>query len=408
MPGRLVALDRPSLGMARARGPTGLRFRAPPGLDTAALGSRRGWASHGARAGARALPRRGAPPARPRRPSGAWLAERGALLLTELRVGRQSLEEVYLRPDRRGRARPRGGAGAAPRDRAAGRSRRPTRKPAAPLLPAMLRAQTAIELRLTLRRGESVLVTVLLPALLLLFFSTVPSVVPPSPAVTARPPPPAQSPWSSPAVLALAVMSTAMVSLGIATAFERQYGVLKRLGASPLPSALLVWAKVLAVLAVEALQLVLLAAVALAPGVAPAGPAGAPPAVTRGAGPLAGDGGLRGSGCGWPAPGGPRPRWRGPTACTSSSSCWAGSWSPRRRSPGPLGPWPPCSPRGPWPAVLRGALAPGPGPSCPALLVLALWALATPLLRPAPSAGSSEPAPLLAARTFRWEYYERP
>ena len=38
----------------------------------------------------------------------------------------------------------------------------------------MLRAQTALELRLTLRRGESVLVTVLLPALLLLCFSTVP------------------------------------------------------------------------------------------------------------------------------------------------------------------------------------------------------------------------------------------
>ena len=37
-----------------------------------------------------------------------------------------------------------------------------------------------------------------------------------------------------PGVLALAVMSTAMVSLGIATGFERRYGVLKRLGSTPL------------------------------------------------------------------------------------------------------------------------------------------------------------------------------
>ena len=33
-----------------------------------------------------------------------------------------------------------------------------------------------------------------------------------------------------PGVLALAVMSTAMVSLAIATGYERRYGVLKRLG----------------------------------------------------------------------------------------------------------------------------------------------------------------------------------
>src|SRR3712207_6849089 len=38
----------------------------------------------------------------------------------------------------------------------------------------------------------------------------------------------------APGVLALAVMSTAMVSLAIATGFERQYLVLKRLGTTPL------------------------------------------------------------------------------------------------------------------------------------------------------------------------------
>ena len=38
----------------------------------------------------------------------------------------------------------------------------------------------------------------------------------------------------TPGVLALAVMSTAFTSLAIATGFERRYGVIKRLGASPL------------------------------------------------------------------------------------------------------------------------------------------------------------------------------
>src|SRR5256885_10934893 len=38
-----------------------------------------------------------------------------------------------------------------------------------------------------------------------------------------------------PGILALAVMAAGMVSLGIATAYERYYGVLKRLGSSPLP-----------------------------------------------------------------------------------------------------------------------------------------------------------------------------
>ncbi|HEX2514352.1 MAG TPA: hypothetical protein VH257_06570, partial [Chloroflexota bacterium] len=96
------------------------------------------------------------------------------------------------------------------------------RPPAGHSLPrplTMLRAQAATELRLTLRRGESVLVTVLLPALLLVFFSTVP-LLPNAPAAPAAPSPGSIPPVQLvfPAVLALAVMSTAMVSLGIATA----------------------------------------------------------------------------------------------------------------------------------------------------------------------------------------------
>ena len=59
----------------------------------------------------------------------------------------------------------------------------------------------------------------------------------------------------TPGVLALAVMSTSFTSLAIATAFERRYGVLKRLGASPLPRSGLLLGKVCALLMVEVLQL---------------------------------------------------------------------------------------------------------------------------------------------------------
>ena len=66
----------------------------------------------------------------------------------------------------------------------------------------------------------------------------------------------------TPGVLALAVMSTAFTSLAIATGFERRYGVLKRLGASPLPRHGLLLGKVGALLLVELFQLVVITAIA--------------------------------------------------------------------------------------------------------------------------------------------------
>jgi ABC-2 type transport system permease protein len=113
----------------------------------------------------------------------------------------------------------------------------------------MLLAQTRMELLLSLRRGESVLVTLILPLLLLLFFGTVPLL----PAAAERP-----IEYLLPGLLALAIISTSLVSLGIATAFERQYGVLKRLGGSPLPRVGLLLAKMLAVMLIQCLQLALL------------------------------------------------------------------------------------------------------------------------------------------------------
>lgn len=120
-----------------------------------------------------------------------------------------------------------------------------------------LGAQAAAEIRMTLERGETLLVTIGIPVFLLVFFSEV-RVLP----TGARHP----VDFLAPGVLGLAVMSTAMVSLGIATGFERSYGVLKRLGATPLGRPRLLAAKIVAVLAVEVVQVAVLIGVAAALG----------------------------------------------------------------------------------------------------------------------------------------------
>ncbi len=110
-------------------------------------------------------------------------------------------------------------------------------------------AQTRTELLLTLRRGENILITVIIPVILLVFFAAlgVPGVEHD-----------ATVPFLMPGILALAIIATGMVNLGIATAYERYYGVLKRLGASPLPRGGLLAAKALSVLALEVFQVALL------------------------------------------------------------------------------------------------------------------------------------------------------
>src|SRR5207302_384236 len=110
-----------------------------------------------------------------------------------------------------------------------------------------LLAQLRVKLILTTRRGESLLITLVVPIVLLVFFG----------AVAASPPD-----FLVPGLLALAVMSTSMVSLGIGTAYERYYGALKRLLGSPLPRVSLLAAKTLAILITEAVQIVLLMVIA--------------------------------------------------------------------------------------------------------------------------------------------------
>ncbi|TQM84247.1 ABC-2 type transport system permease protein [Saccharothrix saharensis] len=117
----------------------------------------------------------------------------------------------------------------------------------------MLLAQARTETVLTLRNGEQILLTVLIPVALLVAMSLMDVIPVPDPRVgsaTAR-------------ILALAVISSAFTGQAIALGFDRRYGVLKRLAATALPRWLLVAGRVVAALAVVAVQVVIIAVVAL-------------------------------------------------------------------------------------------------------------------------------------------------
>jgi ABC-2 type transport system permease protein len=118
-------------------------------------------------------------------------------------------------------------------------------------------AQSRVELALTLRRGENLVVSLAIPVGILVFFAKVEVVQ-----TSLRDP----VQFLVPGVLALAVMSSAMVSLGIATGYERRYGVLKRLGSTPLSRAGLLTAKTINVVALEVVQAVVLLGVGAALG----------------------------------------------------------------------------------------------------------------------------------------------
>lgn len=128
---------------------------------------------------------------------------------------------------------------------------------------AMVRAQALMELRLLARNGEQLGITLVVPLLLLVAGTKAGSIVDLG---EGRP-----IDILAPGVLALAVLSASFTSLAIATGFERRYGVLKRLGASPLPRWGLLAGKTLAVVVVEVVQVAVLAAVAFALGWQPDG-----------------------------------------------------------------------------------------------------------------------------------------
>jgi ABC-2 type transport system permease protein len=141
-----------------------------------------------------------------------------------------------------------------------------TPKPGAAPLGRMITAQTALETRMLLRNGEQLLLTIVIPTLLLVLFSAVDVID-----VGDLAPGQDRVDFLAPGLLALAILSTAFTGQAIATGFERRYGVLKRLGATPLPRWGLMVAKTGCVLIVEALQIALLVAIAFAFGWSPHG-----------------------------------------------------------------------------------------------------------------------------------------
>src|SRR6267378_2234401 len=126
--------------------------------------------------------------------------------------------------------------------------------PGAAPLRRMIAAQARLETRTLLR-------TLIIPLLLLAAFSLEPLVN--FGAGMSR------VDFLTPGIIALAVMSTAFTSQAIATGFERRYGVLKRLGATPLTRGGLITAKTLSVIAIELMQVVIVLLVALALGWSP-------------------------------------------------------------------------------------------------------------------------------------------
>ncbi len=239
-----------------------------------------------------------------------------------------------------------------------------------------LRAQVGAELRLTVRRGDAVLLNVAIPVGLLIFFSLVD--VLPKPAGVAHP-----VDFLSPGILALAVMSTAMVSLGIATGFERQYGVLKRLGATPLGRPRLLGAKIAAVVAIEVLQVGLIVAVALLLGWDPGGSvAAAAPAILLATVAFSGLGLLMAGAL------------RAEVTLAAANGLYllllllGGMIFPLSKLPGGLRAVARALPAGALSDALHGALTAGGSVPARAWVVLAVWAVL---------------APAAAARTFRWE-----
>src|SRR5258708_3486423 len=138
-----------------------------------------------------------------------------------------------------------------------------TPDPGAAPLRQMIAAQARLETRTLLRNGEQLVLTLIIPLLLLVAFGLEPLVN----LGTGL----SRVDFLTPGIIALAVMSTAFTSQAIATGFERRYGVLKRLGATPLSRRGLIAAKTLTVLVVEVLQAIVIVVVALPLGWHPHG-----------------------------------------------------------------------------------------------------------------------------------------
>ncbi|MDO8107491.1 ABC transporter permease [Isoptericola sp. b441] len=230
-------------------------------------------------------------------------------------------------------------------------------------------AQAWFEVRAVLRNGEQLLITLVLPVLVLILLGRTTALgLGDDLAVVA------------PGVLALAVMSTGLTSQAIATAFDRRAGVLRLLATTPLGRNGLVAGKVVAVLVVEAGQVVVLGGVAMLLGWRPSGIPGAVLALALGTWAFVALGLLLAG------------TMRAEAVLGAANLLWVlllvggGVVVPPSRLPGPLTELAPLLPSGALGDALRSTLA-GHGLPLAPLVVLVLWAAVL-------TSG--------VARTFRW------
>jgi ABC-2 type transport system permease protein len=239
-----------------------------------------------------------------------------------------------------------------------------------------VRTRFGVELRLTARRGENLLAMLVIPIVVLVFF------------VSLGIPADAGEPvdFLLPGVLALAIVASGLVNLGIATAYERQYGVLKRLGGSPLTRGQLVVAKLAAVLAFEVIQVALL--IAIAAGLLGWSPPGDPSPVLLVLAVVLGTAAFAGLGL----------LLAGTLRAEATLALANGLFlavlllgavvQPLDRLPAPLAALAGLLPGAALADTLRSALGFAPAGGAAPVVVLAVWAVALPLA---------------AARSFRWE-----
>jgi ABC-2 type transport system permease protein len=226
----------------------------------------------------------------------------------------------------------------------------------------MLATQAVTELRLALRNGEQVLLTLVIPVLLLIGLTVVDVVPLPEPRIAAV----------TPSVLALAVMSTAFTSQAISLGFDRRYGVIRRLAATALPRWLLVAGRLAAVLATVALQMVVLVLLAAVLGWRPpaAGLGWALLLVLLGCAAFAALGLLLGG------------TLRAEVVLAVANAVWfvlllaGGIVVPLERLPGPIAAVAALLPSGALAEALRTVLTTGAAPGAGPVLVLVAWTLA--------------------------------
>ena len=121
-------------------------------------------------------------------------------------------------------------------------------------LPARILNQGRYEATMMLRNGEQLILAVVLPLLAMVALVVTPLL---DDYGNSR------INIATPGIFALCAMSTAFTGQGIATGFDRRYGVLRYLSTTPLGRAGLIAGKVIAVLAVLVIQVVLVSLTAL-------------------------------------------------------------------------------------------------------------------------------------------------